>query len=67
MYASPARVYLPGGRVAHLSKDDRREFTECGMWWPCGGFFGTGSQNEYDEAARRRRCALCVRKAGSNW
>ncbi len=62
------RVYIPGGEVAHLSSQDRstlaRTFTECGLWWPGAGFFGTGSQEEYEEAARRRLCLKCQRATG---
>lgn len=53
------RVYLPGGRQAHLA--------EAVSWTGCGGraagrrdcWLGTGSQDEYETAARLPLCTAC--------
>lgn len=61
------RLYTPSGRVAHL-KPEWRAVPEvlCGLdryTW-CDSWRGTGTQTEYETAARLPLCKLCARRAG---
>lgn len=61
------RVYVPGGRAAHLlapdiSPNNRAAHAVCGVSnWP-SWFLGTGSQDEHDEARQRPLCRNCGRR-----
>jgi hypothetical protein len=63
------RVYDPAKRVAHLVEDANifmtvaTSDTLCGRTHPDGGWRGTGSQSEYDEAERRVTCRECAEAA----
>lgn len=60
------RRYLPAGKVAHLIPiDNAYHYALCGIS-VLGGrdyWLGTGSQDEYDEAARRLLCRSCEKEA----
>ena len=55
------RVYLPGRKVAHLT--DQGTVSYCRIWSPAG-FWGTGSQEEYETAAALPLCKSCRKKNG---
>jgi hypothetical protein len=61
MSADTSRVYIPSGRVAHLTPQGT--VTLCGLWYP-EGFWGTGSQEEYERAESLTLCKHCLRKNG---
>ena len=65
MTGDDVRVYTEGGTVAHFidgllsSPNDVEQEAFCGRTsWP-GLWFGTGSQEEEDSAAKLRLCAKC--------
>lgn len=55
---SADRIYAPRGSVAHLRANEAATITACGLYRP-EGWWGTGTQDEYEEAARRPLCRLC--------
>lgn len=55
------RVYLPKRKVAHLT--DQGTISYCRIWSP-GGFWGTGSQEEYERAESLPLCKTCAKKDG---
>lgn len=52
------RVYTRHGRVAHVIWADQRAVCHITPTWP-DTWFGTGSQTEYEKAARLPVCKLC--------
>lgn len=57
-----ARVFdgdIVGGGVAHLAIDTSSDAV-CGVERPLAGWYGTGSQDEYDFAAALPTCAQCA-------
>lgn len=53
--------YLPTGKVKHALEraDDRRAV--CGMeLWRAENWYGTGSQDEYENCAARPACRRCL-------
>lgn len=57
-----ARVYNARRGRAHLAESGNEFVTFCGIWQPTG-WLGTGSQDEYEEAAKRHLCKRCERRA----
>lgn len=65
------RVYATGGKVAHLlprrsSPNDKFAVALCGNGlnpFAIYAWFGTGSQDEIDDAKAMRLCKTCERKA----
>lgn len=55
------RVYTPKGKVAHLTSQGT--VTLCRLWYP-EGFWGTGSQEEYEKAETLPICKPCLKKNG---
>lgn len=56
------RVYNPRRGRVHLARTGNEFVTFCGLW-DLTGWHGTGSQDEYEEAARRRLCKRCERRS----
>lgn len=55
--------YLPGGKVKHALEYPEATAAGCGARPPsyaAADWRGTGSQNEYEECARRPACRRCV-------
>lgn len=55
------RLYLPRSRVAHLATPDSGHYALCrrvAPRWP-EEWLGTGSQAEYEKAAKMRTCTRC--------
>ena len=61
MSVDTSRVYTPRGKAAHLTTQGT--VTLCGLWYP-EGFWGTGSQEEYEKADSLPTCKPCSRKNG---
>jgi len=64
--SEPVRVYLRGGKVAHLlppySSPNSYDSSHCGRspeW--LSYWLGTGSQREYDYVATLPTCKICER------
>lgn len=58
-------LYLKRGRVAHALStfNGTRSSSECGVYaW--SGWYGTGTQDEYDRAAALPKCQHCVKAIG---
>ncbi len=58
--------YLHGGKVVHALPEQvsGREHARCGTapsWFSPDGWFGTGSQVEYETVERLPRCGRCTR------
>jgi hypothetical protein len=54
--------YLPGGAVRHLLGQDRIAAV-CGrspVWYAPDGWYGTGTQAEYETCAGLAACRRCV-------
>lgn len=54
--------YIPGGNVKHALDRPEQAVAACGVgpgWWS-GGWYGTGSQTEYENLAARPACKRCV-------
>lgn len=59
--AHPTWRYLPSGTVKHALASPEMRVSECGMGlWPREDWYGTGSQDEYENLAARPACKKCV-------
>jgi hypothetical protein len=57
--------YLPGGTVKHALLYAESASAVCGQlpsWFRPEGWFGTGSQDEYETVERLPACKRCVAK-----
>lgn len=54
-------VYIPGRKISHIT--DQGTVSYCRLWMP-EGFWGTGSQEEYENASSYPICKKCLKKAG---
>jgi hypothetical protein len=53
--------YLRGGAVVHALRAAHHMAALCGVGpWTAEGWYGTGTQREYERAAQLRRCRHCV-------
>lgn len=55
--------YLPTGAVKHALSHPTDRYAVCRVgpaWYSPDGWFGTGSQVEYETAAARRECRRCL-------
>lgn len=59
--AHPTWRYLPGGTVKHALAYADAHAAMCGVGPPLlGDWYGTGSQDEYENLAARPACKKCV-------
>ncbi len=56
--------YLPGGKVVHALSYAAARVATCGtgpVWFAPDGWYGTGTQAEYEHAASLPQCKRCLR------
>lgn len=61
--------YLPDGKVKHALRNTSARHAVCSVgprWYDPRGWFGTGSQTEYDTVAALRPCKRCVTWVGAS-
>lgn len=56
--------YLPNGKVVHALSHASARIAQCGIgpvWYAPDGWYGTGSQVEYETVASLPECKRCVK------